>query len=427
MFKTVLLSLVALVGLVDTVHLGLYIVSANLYDIKRLKSRRRPAAKRLPVVSVVIPAFNESKTIHRTLQSVCASDYPKFEVIVVDDGSHDDTAQLVTHIIRHGLGPNVPNRARRIKLVRQANAGKGAALNNAIAHQVRGSLMMCLDADSILRPDAISRAAAYFADQQVVGVAANVQIREHSSLLSLLQKFEHLIGYRSKKFYTLTNSEFIVGGVASTYRTRVIKQAGLYDTDTVTEDIGLSLKLVATGNKTQRILYADDVVAMTEGVQTYRALFKQRYRWKLGMLQNIIKHRRLIGNPSHNYSRALTFYRLPMAVIGELLLLVEPLMLLAVVALCFARHDFGIILGAYLTITLYILWSLWPDSQLSRRGKLRLTAYAPLMYFIFYVMNAVQVVSMLRCLKNFRQLSGQVPTSTTWVSPERVGGHMPLG
>src|SRR5206468_1640829 len=140
-------------------------------------------------------------------------------------------------------------------------------------------LTMTLDADSALDKYAIANAVEYFRDKRVVGVAANVKIMQQHSVLGMLQKFEHMIGYRSKKFYTLTNSEFILGGVASTYRYETLKRVGFYDTDTATEDIGLSLKIVSEGNKKQRIVYAANVVASTEGVQSYKALFRQRYRW----------------------------------------------------------------------------------------------------------------------------------------------------
>jgi cellulose synthase/poly-beta-1,6-N-acetylglucosamine synthase-like glycosyltransferase len=451
MFRSLFFYLIIATGIINTLHFGFYIVGANVYDIKQMLKRRKSGQKRVPkrsqnpLVSVVIPAYNEQKTILRTLESVCASTYPNFEVIVVDDGSKDKTSQVTARVIRDRLGQlqrvyrvtklgrgelvrsedrRIINNAKRIQLVRQPNQGKGAALNNAVANHVKGTLVMCLDADSTIYPDAIANAVEYFRDKRVVGLAANVQVVEQKTLLGLLQKFEHMIGYRSKKFYTLTNSEFIIGGVASTYRTKAIRKIGLYDTDTVTEDIGLSLKLMSHGNLKQRIVYADSVVAMTEGVQTYRALFTQRYRWKMGMLQNLLKYANLIGNNDPIYGRMLTLYRLPMAVLGEIILLVEPLLLAYILYVCLLQQDFAMILGAYLTITLYVLWTVWPDEYLSKKGKLRLSLYTPLMYFLFYVMNVVQITSLVRCIKNFKRLTSQAETHATWASPERAGGHM---
>lgn len=451
MLKDIIFYTFVVIGLVNTVHFGLFIVGANLYDIKQFFRRRKiqknnSTRGRKPLVSVIVPAYNEEKTILRTLRSICESNYGNFEVIVVDDGSSDKTSEIVNRAIRYGLGYDphhylardgrssklvrrnanhkLNNNAKRIVLVKQKNAGKGEALNNAIANHVRGSLFMCLDADSMLHPDAIANAVMHFRDKRVVGLAANVQVVEQKTILGLLQKFEHMVGYRSKKFYTLTNSEFIVGGVASTYRTEVVRRVGMYDTDTQTEDIGLSFKLMSYGNLHQRIIYAADVLAMTEGVQSYRALFKQRYRWKLGMLQNLSKYGHMIGNNDPRYGRMLTMYRLPLAVIGEAILLLEPILLIYILALSLLLLNPWSIVGAYVTITAYVLWNIWPDEHLSKRSKLRLSRYSIIMYFAFYVMNAVQLVAIIRCLRNNKQVLRKVETSSTWVSPERAGDKL---
>jgi biofilm PGA synthesis N-glycosyltransferase PgaC len=280
---------------------------------------------------------------------------------------------------------------------------------------------MTLDADSVIAKDAIKNAVQHFEqDPTLVGLAANVQVEDNGTILSLVQKFEHMIGYRSKKFYTLTNSEFIIGGVASTYRREAIKAVGYYDTDTQTEDIGLSMKLMSKGNLEQRIIYASDVLAMTQGVQTYKSLFRQRYRWKLGMLQNLIKYGNMIGNNDAIYSRMLTIYRLPLAVFSEFVLLVEPLLLAYIVYLSIINQNPMSIFWAYIVITLYVLWTLWPDEHLNWRAKARLSGYAPIMYFAFYIMNAVQLVSILRCLKDYPKMFRKVQTGGAWVSPERA-------
>ncbi len=451
MLKDFIFYAFVVIGLINTIHFGLFIVGANLYDIKQIVRRRHIKKTsnnrgRRPLVSVIVPAFNEEKTILRTLRSICASEYPNFEVIVVDDGSSDKTARIVQRAIRYGLGSEmhtylarkprsgklerrreeskVPNNAKRIVLVKQKNAGKGAALNNALVNHVEGSLFMCLDADSMLDKHAIANAAMHFRDKRVVGLAANVQVVEQRTILGLLQKFEHMVGYRSKKFYTMTNSEFIIGGVASTYRTDVVRQVGMYDTDTQTEDIGLSFKVLSYGNLHQRIIYAADVLAMTEGVQSYRALFKQRYRWKLGMLQNLVKYGHMIGNNDPRYGRMLTMYRLPLAILGELILLIEPLLLIYILAMSLILLNPWSIIGAYLTITAYVLWNIWPDEHLSLKSKLRLSRYSIIMYFAFYVMNAVQVAAIIRCLKDNKKVFRTVETSGTWISPERAGEQL---
>lgn len=177
------------------------------------------------------------------------------------------------------------------------------------------------------------------------------------------------------------------------------------------------------GNREQRIVYAADVVAATEGVQSYRALFKQRYRWKMGMLQNLFKFKYLVGNTDKKYGRFLTLYRLPMAFMSEALLLIEPLLLLYAIYLSFLHGTPSIIVGAYLTITVYVLMTLWPDEHTSFTSKVKQSFFAPGMYFIFYIMNAVQIVAIVRCLANIKKVVNLENADGRWVSPERKGAH----
>ena len=417
MLKDVLFYTFAFIAILNTIHFGLYIAGANFYDIREALRKKKPHKKQRglsPLLTLVIPAHNEEAGIVRTLESVRKNTYRKLQILVVDDASTDNTRGLVWRYINEHPHMN-------IQLVcMKKNVGKGEAMNYALRHFAKGDLLMTLDADSLLARRSINNAVKHFDDPNIVGLAANVRVLDDGSVLSLIQKFEHMIGYRSKKFYTLTNSEFIIGGVASTYRMNVIRESGYYDTDTQTEDIGLSMKLTSKGNTQQKIIYGSDVLALTEGVQSYKALFKQRYRWKLGMLQNLLKYKSMVGNPSSMYSKTLTYYRLPMAFTSEIILLVEPILLIYVIYLSIINKNPYALVGAYLTITLYILWSLWPDEYLLRKSKIRLSLYAPFMYFMFYVMNAVQLVAVLRCIKNYKKVLRKVKTGGAWTSPARA-------
>ena len=424
MLKEFFLYLVLVIGFINMIHFGFYIIGANLYDMREYNRKQKPAKRKpglRPLVTVLIPAHNEEMGVIRSLESVRKNTYRKVQVIVVDDCSTDTTRKLVLRYIKDH--PKLDIHLYR----KQKNVGKGEAMNHALKRGVKGDLVMTLDADSLLHRRSINNAVKHFDDPLVVGMAANVQIVDNGTILSLLQKVEHLIGYRSKKFYTLTNSEFIVGGVASTYRTDVIRKEKFYDTDTLTEDIGLSLKLLSNGNKHQRIIYAADVLAMTEGVQTYKALFKQRYRWKMGMLQNLNKYKHMVGSTDSKYGHMLSKYRLPMAVWSEFTLLAEPIILSYVIYLSIATQNFSAFIGAYLTITLYVMWTILPDEHMNMKSKLRVSGYAPIMYFAFYVMNMVQLVAVLRCLKNNKQVLRKIETTGTWTSPQRAGGTVTFG
>jgi cellulose synthase/poly-beta-1,6-N-acetylglucosamine synthase-like glycosyltransferase len=420
MLLSILFYLFITISVIDIIHLGLYLVGANYYDIRQFQRaarvKKRSHHQLRPLVSVLIPAHNEELGIVRCLDSVRRNTYRKLEIIVVDDASSDNTRKLVRdYIAKH------PKRNIRLMYKRQ-NVGKAEALNHVLRRGANGDLVMTLDADSVLHRKAITNAISYFDDNpKVVGVAANVRIMDSLTVLGLLQKFEHMVGYRSKKFFTVTNSEYIVGGVASTYRHAILKKVGFYDHDTTTEDIGLSLKIVAQGNKENRIIYAANVLAMTEGVQTFKALMRQRYRWKLGGLQNLIKHRGLLANTDKRYSRGLTFYRIPMAFFGELMILLEPLAIGYVIYVCYLLASFSMLVGAYMTITLYLLFNLWPDEHMSVAKKCRMSFLAPVMYFVFYLMNVVQLAAIFRCIANYRQTLNRSKVSNNWVSPKRRG------
>lgn len=418
-----LFTLLIITSVINMAHLYMYLIGANIYDIKAFKRNHERHLKGIkkttsnaeqPLVTVMIPAHNEETGVTKTLDSVCNSTYKNLQVIVVDDASTDTTRKVVERYVRDN--PEKPVEFLSIIM----NRGKAAALNFAIQEKARGEFVMTLDADSVIDRYAVENAMKYFEDPNVAGVAANVKIYHQQSIIALLQMFEHMIGYRSKKFYTLTNSEFIVGGVASTYRHDVLKRVGWYDTDTQTEDIGLSLKITAEGNKAHKLVYAEDVIAMTEAVQTTKALFRQRFRWKLGMIQNLLKFGHVVGSTDTTYTRMLTYFRLPMAFLGEILLLMEPLMFGYILYLSIIYSEPGFFFGAYLTLIIYMMFIVWNDNTMRLSRRIQMTAYFPILYFIFYIMNVVQFVAIIRCLAHPKKLLRRTKTVSTWVSPERM-------
>jgi len=416
---SVFFYLFAIISTIYVVHLGVYLTGANFYDIWYFRHQKRRTikkhTKKQPLVTVAISAHNEEKVIIRTLESIRRNTHPKVQVIIADDGSKDSTYKLVKRYIKHHPRQNVHIYAM------PHNMGKGSALNFILKRYAKGEFVMTLDADSILAPDAIANAISYFEDPTIAGVAANVQIIEEPSVLGVLQKFEHMIGYRSKKTYSLLNCEFIVGGVASTYRMDILRKVGFYDTDTVTEDIGLSLKVVNQGNRAHKVIYAVDVRAMTEGVETFPALIKQRYRWKYGSLQNIIKYYRLIGSHDRAFTSTLTYYRMPMAVLSEFALLLSPAIWGYALYITFSQRTLTLVIGAYLTITVYTFITLWWDEHANMRDRLRLSLFVPVAYFIFYLMDFVQLIAILRCLGKAHHLITRKDVGGTWVSPTRIG------
>jgi cellulose synthase/poly-beta-1,6-N-acetylglucosamine synthase-like glycosyltransferase len=421
--NTIILYLFAITSILYIVHLGFYLIGASAYDIwqhRRIYTLRKKGivSDYAPHITILIPAHNEEKVIARCLNSVFASTYKNIEVIVVNDASTDATRRILSDYSRlqdHG--------SLRI-INKRINVGKGAGLNYALRRYVRTELVMMLDADSVVMPQAIERAVSYFVDPNVAGVAANVQILNEHTTLSILQKFEHMISYQSKKAYSITNCDFIIGGVASTYRVDTIKSVHFYDTDTMTEDISLSMKVVAKGNKRHRIIYGVDVVALTESVESIRALFRQRFRWKYGSMQNLYKHRALIGANKPKYTSMLTVYRLPAAIMTEITLLLLPLTWIYAAYLTISHKSLLLVIGAYLTITMYVLVTLWYNNHLRRLERVYLTLYVPVAYFVFYVMDLIQIFAVIKCMIKARDLTEHKNRDSTWISPDRIGGRL---
>lgn len=440
-----LFYLFAAISTLYVLHLALYLVGANFYDIWQYRRRRRLKQTRdqagslgassalskniissalpyLPetsgLVTIAIAAHNEEKVIIRCLESILQSTYKHTQVLVADDHSEDTTRQLVRDFMqRH---PEMDLHVYRM----HKNIGKAEALNTVLKRYGHGEYVMTLDADSLIMSRTVANAIEYFDDPRIVGVAANVQIITEPTILGMLQKFEHMIGYRSKKTYSWLNCEFVVGGVASTYRMRLLREVNFYSTDTLTEDIGLSAKIVYRGNRHERLVYASNVVAMTEGVMTFRALVRQRFRWKYGSLQVLIKYRRLFGNPDPRYSITLTLYRMPMAILSEFILLLTPLAWGYALYMMLTQYDSHLVVGAYMTITAYVLFTLWFDENLNRRSRLHLTIYAPVMYFILYIMDLIQLITIVRCLIKSPALITQKNIGGTWTSPKRIGKQL---
>ncbi len=421
--NTIILYIFAITSILYIVHLGFYLIGASAYDIWQhrrlyLLRKRSMPSNYSPHITVLVPAHNEESVIVRCLDSIFSNSYAHIDVIVVNDASTDTTRRVLRNYMHTHRGYPVRIINKRI------NVGKGSGLNYALQRYVKSELVMTLDADSILAPDAIERAVSYFVDPTVTGVAANIQILNEHTTLSILQKFEHMISYQSKKAYSITNCDYIIGGVASTYRVDTIRSVHFYDTDTMTEDISLSMKVVAKGNKTHRIIYGVDVVAMTEPVENMRALFRQRFRWKYGSLQNLMKHRNLIGISKPEYTSMLTVYRLPAAIMTEITLLLLPITWAYAIYLTFMEKSLLLVVGAYLTISAYTLVTLWYNKHLRRLERLYLTLYVPVAYFVFYVMDLIQIIAVIKCLIKARDLTRHKDTDSTWISPDRIGGRL---
>ncbi len=260
-------------------RLALQVFSARVH-VRRERRRRGRPLRYLGPVSVVVPAYNESATIAATVRSLARNDYPRLEVIVVDDGSTDDTAGIV---YRLGL-PGV-------RVVQQHNAGKPAALNTGIAH-ARGDLLVFVDADTVLAPDAIGRLVQPFVAADVGAVSGNTKVGNRHGLIGRWQHLEYVVGFNlDRRMLDLGECMPTVPGAIGAFRHEALADTGGVSAATLAEDTDLTMAVIRAG---WRVVYEDSAIAWTEAPATLRQLWQQRYRWCYGTMQAMWKHRRSI-------------------------------------------------------------------------------------------------------------------------------------
>ncbi len=233
-----------------------------------------------PPVSIVVPAFNEATGIERAVGSLAGSDYPVFEIIVVDDGSEDETAELVERLD-----------LERVGIVRQANAGKSAALNTGIAAAAH-SLVVAVDADTVFEPETLRRLVQPFRDSEVGAVSGNAKVGNRRRLLGRWQHIEYVIGFNlDRRLYDVLQCMPTVPGAVGAFRREALDDVGGFSGATLAEDTDVTL---AIGRAGWRVVYAEEARAWTEAPSSLSALWRQRYRWCYGTMQAVWKHKAAI-------------------------------------------------------------------------------------------------------------------------------------
>nr|WP_239058447.1 bifunctional polysaccharide deacetylase/glycosyltransferase family 2 protein [Aliiroseovarius sp. PrR006] len=230
-------------------------------------------------VSVLIPAFCEETVIVKSVTSVLQSTYPIAQVVVIDDGSTDNTAQVVRD--HFGSDP-------RVRLIRQDNQGKAEALNNGIRY-IDTPVFVAIDADTIIAPEAVGKLVKHFNDAEVGAVAGNVKVGNRRNLITRLQAIEYISAQNlDRRAYEVLNGIMVVPGSIGAWRTEVVISAGGYTTQTLVEDADLTVSVIRRDFK---VIFEPAAHAFTEAPETIRQWMRQRLRWHFGMLQIAWKHK----------------------------------------------------------------------------------------------------------------------------------------
>ena len=289
---------------------GRAVIIGILAIIEKMRPDRAVMPVPEPAVTVLIPAHNEEGVIVQTVASVLASDAKSLQIIVVDDGSSDSTGALLDANFSH---------EPRVRIIHQVNRGKSAALRLALS-QAETEIVVTIDADTEIEPDAITKLIRHFCDPQVAAVAGNIKVGNRTGWLTRWQALEYITSQNmEKRAFDLLNCITVVPGALGAWRKSAIEAAGGISADTVAEDADLTIAIRRLG---WRISYDAEAIAWTEAPETPGQLIRQRFRWTFGTLQSVWKHADTLFRPRYG---TLGFVALPNILLFQLILpLVSP-------------------------------------------------------------------------------------------------------
>jgi poly-beta-1,6-N-acetyl-D-glucosamine synthase len=388
---------------------------APWHNVKKVLRQRRlyrqypeRAAHYRPLVSVVVPAWNEEVGILGTVKSLLQNTYNKLEIVIVNDGSDDKSDEIVRHFLLHELKRD--GSGKRIRYLYKPNGGKGSALNTGIKN-ARGEIVVTMDADSIFEPNAIATLVRYFADPRIDAAVGNVKIARNRTLIGHLQQLEYLFGFYFKRAHSVLDAEYIYGGACAAFRReKTFDRFGLFDTSNMTEDIEMSLRTRYFGLHS---VFADDVVCHTEGASTVTGLVNQRLRWKKGRIETFGKYRQMFFSLKRRHSTWLSFFILPYSLLGELQLLFEPIGITLLVGYSLVSGDYlSLGLGLLFIFVTYMVTGLFNQEKLDLKTILKF----PFTWPLFYLATWVEYIVLLKSLKMILR-GGEI----TWQQWDRRG------
>ncbi|WP_411543666.1 bifunctional polysaccharide deacetylase/glycosyltransferase family 2 protein [Kitasatospora sp. DSM 101779] len=274
----VLIALLAVVGFLNFGRFALMLVLAPIHArrSKRLDAWGEPVTE---PVTVLVPAYNERECIANTLNSLAASDYP-IEVIVIDDGSSDGTADIVEEM-------DLPF----VRLIRKVNGGKSSALNAGIA-AASYDIVVMMDGDTVFEPSTVRELVQPFADPGIGAVSGNAKVGNRDTLIGAWQHIEYVLGHNlDRRMYDMLGIIPTIPGAVGAFRREALQAVGGMSDDTLAEDTDITMAVLCEG---WRVVYAERARAWTEAPASLQQLWSQRYRWSYGSMQAMWKHRRAV-------------------------------------------------------------------------------------------------------------------------------------
>jgi len=345
-----------------------------------------------------IPAYNEGVVIQNTIQTLLAIDYPQFEVIVIDDGSSDDTYEKALEIALSDP---------RIRVFKKTNSGKANSLNFGISH-AKYDFVFCMDADSHVMPEAIRQGMRHLTDPTIVAVAGSVLILNRKNAITNFQTLEYLTGLNFfKSAQSFLGLVTIIPGPSGLFRKSAILNIGGYAADTFAEDCDLTLRLITEQG---RVVYEPYMEVKTEVPEQVLPLIKQRYRWNRGVLQAVKKHLQHMIHHLNDPHRALVVFYMVL----ESIVLPLANVTIAILSLIYqiVSADFSL-LSLWLVVLILLDLSVLVVTLVDTRWPLSLIGYSIINRFTYSFFQDI-----IKIFSSFEEFMG---ITMNWGKHERVG------
>ncbi|MEO9276321.1 MAG: glycosyltransferase [Nitrososphaera sp.] len=386
-------KIVILWGMTITFWSTLMFVPLSVYS--KFKENTQPEPKTYPTISILVPAFNEEKVIARTIDSLLETTYPDKEIIVIDDGSKDDTLKIANFY------------KNKVKVLHKENGGKASALNYGLAF-AKGEIIVIVDADTIIGKNALKQLVKGFSsDENVAAIAGNIKVRNRMNWLTWSQALEYVAGIEIiRRAFDFFGSITIVPGALGAFRKKTLEEVGTYHKDTLVEDFDTTVKVLKSGFVIQG---STSATAYTEAPQTLRDFYNQRKRWYRGNLQVLSRHMETLFNPRYAFLYKIAF----------------PFMIISMVVLPFAgvivvaASLYEIITGGWtFVVTMFVLFIILQALMSALAVRIDRDDPKLILFSPFLVLGYKQMV-------DFMLIKGTLETifrtKTKWTSAKRVG------
>lgn len=236
--------------------------------------------KHYPTVTIIVPAWNEERTVYKTIRSIFALNYPKnkLEIFLIDDGSTDGTWNIISKFKKY----------KNVRVFRKANGGKHSALNLGLKH-LQTEFLACLDADSYADKESLIRLMSYFEkDPEIMAVCPSLIASEPKKIIQKAQKFEFHMGIYIKKMLGFLGAINVTPGPLTVFRRKVFDTLGPYKKAYNTEDMEIAYRMQKYRYK---IAHCNDALVYTTVPSTVKKLYRQRLRWIYGFINNTLDYR----------------------------------------------------------------------------------------------------------------------------------------